>query len=364
MKRRLLTILAVGTVALSAAAARAEDILLEDGRVVQGEILEVREDGIRATGRPRDGGMVEMVIRADLLDAEWYYAKRDKAAGDDAKAHIKLALWAVEKGLFSRAEAQIRRATQLDAKLVKDIREGVLPGIREGIAAKVLASAKADVKEGRVELAQKKVELLLARAPDTPAGAEAADFITEVETKVDQKIARDQEEARAKLAEEERKAEEARDRLLAPVEETLAKGRKLGTSALQEDNQPRAIEMLGAALEMGNAALEKLESIAKQKSDDATLAPRVAELKGRVTTAMVRGTLHRAEMFVWRGSLPQAKAEIEKVRKLEPGNTDAEALLDRIQDTEESLNDEQRWRRGGIGDSRFGGRRGGGGGRR
>jgi hypothetical protein len=70
-------------------------------------------------------------------------------------------------------------------------------------------------------------------------------------------------------------------------------------------------------------------------------------------------------MFVWRGSLPQAKQELEKVNQLDPGNVDAAALADRIEDTETSLNDEQRWRRGGAGnDSRFGGRRGGGGGRR
>lgn len=364
MIRRILPILVfAGTMALVATGARAaEDILLEDGRVVRGEILEVREDGIRAKGRPKDGGMVEMVIRADLLDAEWYYGLRDKAAGEDAKAHLKLAMWAIEKGLFSRAQVQVRRATELDPKLVKDIQEGTLPGIREGIAAKVLASSRADVKEGRFALAQRKVELILARMPDTPAGAEAADFLPEVEARVAEKEAKDLADARAKLAEAERKAEEARDRLLGPVEETLKKGQALGSKALAEDNQPQAIEMLGQALQMGEAALDRLDSIAKQKTEDEALAGRVAELRAKITAAMIKGYLHKAEMYVWRGSLPQAKAELARVNKLDPGNTDAMALGDRIVDTETDLNDEQRWRRGGAGDSRFGGRRGGGGG--
>jgi hypothetical protein len=365
MSRRFLSgFAAAGLLAVGAAGAlAAEDILLEDGRVVRGDILEVREDGLRVKGRPKEGGVAEMVIRADLLDAEWYYGLRDKAAGEDAKSHLKLAMWCVEKGLFSRAQAQIHRAAELDPKLVKDIREGTLPGIREGIAAKVLASARADEKAGRVALAQEKVELLLARMPDTPAGAEAADYLPDIEAKAAEKEAKDQADARAKLAEEERKAEEARDRLLAPVEETLKKGKALASRALAEDNQPQAIEMLGQALQMGEACIDTLEAIAKEKSGDGTLAPRVAELQARITASMIKGYLHKAEMYMWRGSLPNAKAEIAKVEKLDPGNTDAASLADRIEDTEKGLNDEQRWRRGGPGgDSRFGGRRGGGGG--
>lgn len=367
MNRRFLPGLAVaGLLALAAApAAAAEDILLEDGRVVRGEILEVREDGIRAKGRAKEGGAVEMVIRADLLDAEWYYGLRDKAAGEDARAHLKLALWAVEKGLFSRAQVQVRRATELDPKLVKDIQDGTLPGIREGIAAKVLASARADMKAGNIDRAQRKVELVLARMPDTPAGAEAADLLPEVEAKAAEKAAADQAEARAKLAEEERKAEEARDRLLSPVEETLAKGRALASKSLTEDNAPNAIGMLGEALKMGDAALDRLESIAKQKTDDPALGARVDDLRLRITAAMIKGYLHKAEMYVWRGSLPNAKEELAKVEKLDSGNADAAGLADRIEEIEKGLNDEQRWRRGGPGgESRFRGGRGGGGGRR
>jgi hypothetical protein len=360
------TILAAAILGFAASGAlAAEDILLEDGRTVRGDILEVREDGIRAKGVHKSGGTVEMFVRADLLDAAWFYGVRDRAAGEDAKAHLRLALWALDKGLFSRAEAQVRRAKELDAKLVQDIQEGTLPGIREGIAAKVLESARRDAKEGRAALALRKVELLLARAPDTPAGSEAAEFLPELEAKAAEAEAKEREAARAKLAEAERKAEEERDRLLAPVEETLAKGKALGSKSLLEDNQPKAIEMLGEALSMGKAALERLDSLAGKGEKDPALAARVADLRSRITAAMVKGTLHRAEMFFWRGSFPQAKGEIAKVEALEPGNPDAAALADRIEEAEKDLNDEQRWRRGGYGgESRFGkGGRGGGRGR-
>ena len=357
---------AVVLVAAAAAPALADvqDILLDDGRVVRGEILEIRDDGLRVKGGVKSGGQAEIVIRADLLDAEWFYGIRDKAAGEDAKAHLKLAMWALDRGLFSRAQLQVRRAAAIDPKLVKDILEGKLPDIRDGIAAKILESARRDAKEGRPANAVRKVEILLARLPDTPAGAEAADYLAELETQVGEKEKKDQDDARAKLAEAERKAQEDCDRLLTPVEETLTKGRARASAALGEDNQPKAVEMLGEALKMGDAALERLESLSKQKTDDAMFQGRVAELKTRITAAMVKGRLHRAEMFVWRGSHPQAKAEIAKVRELDPGNLDAEALETRIDESEEDTKDDRNWTRGARGDSRFGGRRGGGGGRR
>ena len=105
--------------------------------------------------------------------------------------------------------------------------------------------------------------------------------------------------------------------------------------------------------------------IAKQKAGDETITARVTELRGRITAAMVKGYLHKAEMYFWRGSLPNAKEELEKLEKLDPGNADAASLTDRIADTEQDNSDEQRWRRDNIGgESRFGGRRGGGGGGR
>ena len=360
----LAAMLAAGTFLAAAgpALAAVEDILLDDGTIRRGEILEIMDDGIRAKGRAKGGGFVELKIPDYKLDPEWFYDLKDKAAGNDAKAHLRLALWSIEKGLFSRAKLQVNRATQLDPALVKDIKEGKLPEIREGIAMRVLESARKDLKAGLAERALTKVELVLARTPDTPAGAEAVDFLPEVEAAVAAAAEKQKEDARTKLAEAEKKAEDERDRLLAPVEETLMKAKKLNSEGLCEDNQPKALEMIGGALKMADACVEKMDSLAKGHEGDEAIKARIADLRGRTVSAMVKAHLHRAELYVWRGSLPQAKAEIEKVEKLDPGNPEASALEARIAEIEEDNSDEQRWRRDGPGDSRFGGRRGGGGG--
>lgn len=363
---RTLRTLAASTLLLAAGGAfAAEDIFLENGTSRRGEILEVLEDGIRVKGAFK-GGQVEMVLKSDHLDAAWFYGLRDRAAGEDAKAHLKLAMWAIEKGLFSRAEAQVRRARELDPELLKDLAAGGrLVEIREGIAARILESARRDAKEGRLGLAGSKTELLLARMPDTPAGAEAADFLPEVEGMVEAKEAKAREEERSRLAEAERKEQEERDRLLGKVEEMLKKGRAVASEALREDNHPKAVEGLGQALQIGEQALDRLASIEKGADGDGKLLAGAADLRATITAAMLKGYVHRAEMFLWRGSTAQAKEQLEKASKLVPGDPSIDEVAERIARYEEDQNDDDRWRRGSKGDSRFGGRRGAaGGGRR
>jgi tetratricopeptide (TPR) repeat protein len=341
-----------------------ENILLEDGSVRKGEILRVEENGLMVKGRTLKGDMVEILIPADKLDAVYFYDQRDNACGTDAKARLRLALWAVDKGLFSRAQVQVQKAAEADPKLIADIREGKLPEIREGIAAHVLASARKDLVEGRLDNALQKVERLLVRAPDTPAGAEAADFLPEVEAAIALKAEKDHEKKMAALAEADRKVEEAREKILEPVREALKKAREVASKGLQEDNDNNAINALGQALEMGQSALADTEAILKKATEDAVLAEQAAALKEEITRALVKGYVHRGEMYLWRSSVPQAKEQADKAAELIPDDPSIEALQAQILSAEQDNDYDGNWRRGPAGGSRFGGRRGGGGGGR
>ncbi|MCU0725820.1 MAG: hypothetical protein MUE73_08540 [Planctomycetes bacterium] len=341
-----------------------EDILLEDGSVRRGVILRVEENGLMVKGRTKHGDQVEILIPADKLDAAYFYEQRDKACGSDAKAHLRLALWAVDKGLFSRAQVQVRKAAELDPKLIADIREGKLPEIREGIAAHILASARKDLAAGRLDMALQKVERLLVRAPDTPAGAEAADFLPEVEAAIARKAEKDREMKMAALAEADRKVAEAREKVLEPVREALRRAREVASKGLQEDNDNNAINALGQALAMGQSALADTEAILKKATEDPVLAEEATALKEEITRALVKGYVHRGEMYLWRTSLPQAKEQADKAAELIPDDPSIEALEAQILSAEQDNDYDGNWRRGPVGGSRFGGRRGGGGGGR
>ena len=214
-----------------------DDIIMKDGRVRRGKIISVEENGLVVKFRPAGGGSAQMLVRAEQLDPHFFYDQRSDAAGEDAKAHLKLGLWAFENGLWSRAKIAVRKATELDPKLVADIKSGQLHEIRDKIAQRILESAKKDMKDGNSARAEYKLEALLARMADTEAGAGAAELIREAQRMSEEASAKAEEEREAKMEADARAEEEARDKLLEPVRKDLLKGKELMTDGLTEDSE-------------------------------------------------------------------------------------------------------------------------------
>lgn len=353
----------------AAAGAFADTVILNDGTIRRGEILEVLEDGIRVRFTPKGGGTAEMRVNARRLDAHFFYALRADAVGDDAKARLKLAMWAFEAGLFSRARIQVEEASRLDPELVKDIREGRLPEIRDGIADRVLASAKADIDAGRDAVAQRKLEILLARLPDTEAGTAAVEVYQALRDEMRGREAREaQERKEAELeqaAEEERKAAEERHRLLAPAERDLRRANDELSAGLTEDNEARALNRLGSAVSRGQSAVRRLDRLARDRAGDAKLMAEVEAQRKQATDLLVRAHLMRAEVEAWRGSTSRSRREIEAARKLDPDNPRITATEEAIANREDSDALELQWTRSRRQGHRFrGGGPAGGGGRR
>ncbi|HVG93326.1 MAG TPA: hypothetical protein VND21_02680, partial [Planctomycetota bacterium] len=143
--------------------ARADDILLEDGTVYQGTVKEIDGKNVTFEIVMKGGRTVTMKLPSQRFDATYLYGLLDTKAGKDAKAHVDVALWAAERGLFSRAKAQMLKAEEIDPAFIAGLREGKFPQIREGLATQLFASAEGDVKAGRLDLAQQKLEVLLTR---------------------------------------------------------------------------------------------------------------------------------------------------------------------------------------------------------
>jgi hypothetical protein len=352
------------TAALTIAAAlpcRADELITADGTTHTCEIVSVDAKGVTARGKLKSGEVVEVKIPAARLDPHCWYDLRDKSIGPtDGRARLDLAVWAVEQGLFSRAKIQVRKAAEADPKLAEEIRAGKYPEIREGIARSVLASAESDITAGRFDVARQKVEIVLARLSDTAAGARACDVVRTLDAKQSEAAARQEAEAKAKLDEAARKQADARATLLAAVDADYAKGKAHATDGLTEDDVGKALELLSQALTDGKAALKKLDAIEKDHAADADLVADAKKRRESTVAGMVKVHIHRADLYMWRGSLPNAKEEIDAARKLDPANPEIDAAMQRLLDA----NDEDTYdvRRAG---GRFGGRGGsGGGGRR
>lgn len=363
----LILVFAIGTTSPAWASDR---VILRDGSVKRGKILEVTENGVRVQFSPKGGGSAQMNVPPGRLDPHWFYNLRDSKIGNDAKGRLKLAMWAFEEGMFSRAKVQVEQAAEIDPKLVKDIREGALPDIREGIANRMLESAQGDIKDGALDRADEKLQILLARMPDTEAGTAAVDVYKALQDQIRGKEAREEQERLDQMAEEERKAKEERDRLLRNVDRDLDRAKRDFDNGLTEDRESRALSLLGNAIRHAGSALRRIDRLEQSHADNKFLMDDIAERRTKTIAGMVTAHLRRADIYTWRSSTSNARKEIEAARKLDPDNpaiAEAEARADQ-QDDQDVL--DLRWTRNRREDTRFrgggqfAGARGGGGRRR
>lgn len=358
------TVAAVALVVSSAALALADELITADGTTHSCEIVSVGEDGVVAKGKLKTGEAVELKVPVARLDAHWFYDRRDAAIGNDAKARVKFALWCVENDLFSRAKVQMKKAAAADPTMVEQLVAGKYPEIREKIAGRILASAEADLAAAKFEPARDKLEILLARLSDTEAGGKARETIRSLETRQTQVAAAEASEAQAKLDENARKAADARAKLLADVDAEYAKGREYAMEGLTEDNHGKALDLMEKALGRGDAATKKLDAIDKDHAADAELITEAKARRDKLRAGMVKVHIHRADLYMWRGSLPDAKKAIEAARAIDPTNPAIDAAMERLlaadddDDWDRRVRPEHR-----ASGSRFGGRAGGGRGR-
>lgn len=355
--------LAAFVVAAAALAApvRAEEVILNDGTVHDATIVAVDKDSVTVTVLTKTSGKhVTMKMPAKRFDAHWLYGVKDRLAGNDAKAHVELAAWAVEQGMFSRAKAQMMKAEALDPAYVTALREGKFPEVREGIAASILASARADMEKGQLEVAEQKLEVLLTRMSDTEAGSQAREVMTALQAKLEETEAKRAAEAAAKLAAAEKAAAEARAKKLAPIDAELARAKKLAVAGLTEDSDSKALSLLEDAMRRGEKLLKSLDDLAKDAAADPELAKEVADRRARIRAGMVKAHLHRAEIYIFRGDAKEAQAEVAAAQAIDPENADAAAAAVRAEQAGDDFDiHERRWRRARVaaGSGRFGGGR-------
>lgn len=340
----LVTFLFVAVV-LAVPAHALDEVIMKDGTIHHAKILSVEDDGITVRFSPKSGGQAQLKVAWRKLDPYFFYNLRNEKAGDDAREHLKLALWAVDAGLFSRAKVQVEKATELDPQLVKDIQEDKLPEIREGIATRILESAERDMKDGNYENAEKKLEALLARMPDTEAGTKAVDVYKTLQSKLADHEAKKEQEDLDRLAEEDRKKEEAIRKKTDPIVKDLKKAKEYLSNGLTEDSESKALDLLNKAIGKGKTALKGIDKLVKDFPDDADLLAKAKDTRAKTIAGMVKAHLHRADIYTWRGSTKKAKDEIKKARDLDPDNTDIATAEQRVDDRDNQDALELRWQR-------------------
>lgn len=329
----------------SALPALAAEVVTIDGVSHTCEVLRVDPDGVLVRGKMKSGDVVEVKIPASKVDPQCWYGLRDAAIGNDAKARVDFAVWCVEHDLYSHAKSQMKKAAAADPKLLEDLTAGKYPEIREGIAKRVLASAEADMSHGRLDAARQKLEMLLLRLSDTASGGRACDVIKVLDEKTAAAERQSAADAAAKLDAEAKKAADARAKLFEPADADYEKAKQLATEGLTEDSDQKALDHLAQALTRGAASMSKLDALEKAHAADADVVAGVAERRTKTVAGMVKLHVHRADLYIWRGSLPNAKKELDAASKLDPSNPDIASAMQRLLAADEDDPLELRWLR-------------------
>ncbi len=356
-----LCLLALVALVLFAATAGAEEILLNSGSGIEGEIQSIDHESMKV--KTKDGESITLLRGA--VDPHYYYSEWTDRMDKTAENHLRAGVFAFENGLFNQARSQYRKAQKLDKELVKKFEEEIVPKIKEGVAAKLLAMAQAAVAAENYRKAETIAAKLLTRLEDTAAAEEARKLIAGVHT---WELDKDQERLVKRLArhlpKDEKKALSEKTRIASraePIERRIASARKTASAAIKSSSENRkkgAFEQAGKQFASQVKAIDKL---IKDSPDDKALNDYLMGLREIAVREGVDAHIAAGNVYVSRRSFPNALKQGEAALAIDPDSVKAKKF---VAETTEASKYDNTWfttvARGG----RPGGMRGGGGRRR
>jgi tetratricopeptide (TPR) repeat protein len=325
----------------------AEEVLLNTGSGIEGEIEKI--DHLSLTVKSADGKSLKLLRGA--VDSHFYYTAWNKRVEKTAEAHLRLGVFAFENGLFNQARSQYRKAQSLDKALVEKFEREIVPQIKEGIAAKLLAMAQAAVKEKRIHKAETIARKLLTRLDDTKAAEEARRLIADVhlwEVDADQerlvkRLSRYlPKDAKASLKTRERVSSRA-----APIERKIEKSRRLKTRALRTKSANRQKGIFEQAAKQFESQVSSIDKLMETAADDEALMAYLGGLREIAVREGVDAWIDAGNVNMVRSSFPNALKQGNRALALDPDSAKAKKFVAEV--TESASHNNLFWGRGGGG---------------
>ena len=311
---------------LAGAARAGELIFLRNGDVFDGEVLRSETESVTVKVE-YEGKLQTFRVPVGNLDKYFFYKVRDRALGDDAKGRIELAKYAVMNEMYSRAGAQMRRAESIDPELVADFRKNRFPEIKEGIAERLLKSAKRALAAGSTKMAKKYATLILTKLEGTKVDAEAQKILDEVHKKIDEKEAarraqRRKSEARDTEIAANKKATRT-DSILDPIEKMMDEAKTLNRNAIRADNLSEGRNGFEAATTKYKRALREIKTRRKGAGEATTKT--LDELEAQAKAGGVEAQINLANLYAGRQSYANAFKALEVALEIDPHSAAAKA---------------------------------------
>lgn len=330
----ILALTVLATALAAAPPARAEEIQLVSGTRYDASGIELLPGKSPAQGDVRftfraGAGSATVTLPYDRIEARslfgLFLARSNPA---DAQAQLALARFALARGLLPEATARFKKAAEQDPSLATARDEG-LALVRDAEGEKVLTQAEEELRRGRSDLALKRANEILAKAPkESPLAARAAG-LRDLASKV---VDRDREQREALEA----KREAARvDAARAAFDATLARADKAFQSALKD--RDRAADPDATA----TAATKSLESAAALLREGRRLmgtlgdpGPRRAEIEQREGAAfglVIATMLDLADLYRQQLRFDRARDQLRAAQILDPQNPRIREIRDLVE---------------------------------
>lgn len=306
-----------------AAVAHADEILLNAGEMLEGEIQSVDEKGMVVKTDQET-----VTLEPHRVDAHFYYTQWSKRVKGDAKAHLRLAVFAYENGMFNQSRSQYRKAQRLDKALVERFEKEMIPQIKEGIADQLLTLVKSAIERKDWSAAKRIASKILTQLEDTKAAEKARDALASVHM---WQLSADEEHLVRSLArylpKDEAKALQVQERIvkkLAPIESRIEKARKLGAKALRTKSTNRQKNIFQQVAKRFEKIVEDLDKLTADAGDDEALKARIQANRDIAVREAINAYVNAGNTYLVRRSYDEALHMADLALALDP---DSQAAL-------------------------------------
>ena len=302
--------------------ASAEEVLLNDGTAVEAEIQSIDETGMTVTYEGKT-----LTVKPSDVDAHYYYTLWAKRAEKTADSHLKLALFAYENGLFSQAKTQYDKAKRLDAEAVKVFEDEVIPKLKEGVAAQLLALTRQAIAKEDWDQAKRLASKILTQLEDTQAAAEAREKLASVHL---WQMSKDQERLVRSLArylpkdeEQALKTQERISQKLDPIQRRMTQAEDLSTKALRTNSTNRQKGVFQQAGQRFDKIVKDLDKLAAEAAGDDALLAHIEELRKTAVRDGIDAYVAAGQVYLVRRSYEEAMKMANAALLLDPDSAAA-----------------------------------------
>ena len=307
----------------------ADEVLLSGGDAIDGTITAVDEKGVRIEA---DGKAV--LVAPDRLDPHFYYTQWAKRVPNDAKARLRLAVYAYENALFSQARSQYRKAQKLDKEVVKDFEQNVVPQIKEGAARKLLDQAQLAAKDKKWHDVERIAAKILTQLEDTEAAQDARKLIASAHiNQLDDDEKRLVKRLAKYLPKDEAKALAEREKLgnrLAPIERRLDRARRRVVQGLQTKSQNRSKDVFKDAGRQFERVIADLGKLEEKAGTEEAFKAHIDELRAVAQREGIEAYIHAGNVYLVRGAFNDATAMANRCLAIDPDSDVAQQFERRV----------------------------------